>query len=304
MRLRQDLRRAAQARHRGGHHDHQDLAATTRPRPGAQTLRAHLDAVPTVTGRGDRGLRFLHGGDDLAQDAVRAVLHPPQHQASHPRRSYGQPRLGMGHPAGQERRDGPERSGTVDQIRASRPRHQVHSSVRRRLPQRERGSPPNPNPGSKGKRLCRAVVRTVRAECLDWTLVLGRRHRCDSCAPTSATTTSSDRTAAWHWPFLRRRNRTRARCPSGPKTSSAATCSATSSTSITRSQHDEPGFPRPTRQPRSWSGRSTGSASWTRGGCAPGSMSGSRHRPFSVRRDVASALVVHNPADPSGATAH
>jgi hypothetical protein len=33
-------------------------------------------------------------------------------------------------------------------------------------------------------------------------------------------------------------------------------------------------------------------------------MSGSRHRPFSVRRDVASALVVHNPADPSGATAH
>jgi hypothetical protein len=36
----------------------------------------------------------------------------------------------------------------------------------------------------------------------------------------------------------------------------------------------------------------------------PGSRSGSRHRPFSVRRDVASALVVHNPADPSGATAH
>jgi hypothetical protein len=35
-----------------------------------------------------------------------------------------------------------------------------------------------------------------------------------------------------------------------------------------------------------------------------GSRSGSRHRPFSVRRDVASALVVHNPADPSGATAH
>jgi glycosyltransferase involved in cell wall biosynthesis len=32
----------------------------------------------------------------------------------------------------------------------------------------------------------------------------------------------------------------------------------------------------------------------------PGSRSGSRHRPFSVRRDVASALVVHNPTDPSG----
>ena len=40
--LRQDLRRTPQARHPGGRHHDQDHAATTRPRPGATTLRAHL----------------------------------------------------------------------------------------------------------------------------------------------------------------------------------------------------------------------------------------------------------------------
>jgi putative transposase len=47
-------------------------------------------------------------------------------------------------------------------------------------------------------------VQTVRVECLDWTLVLGRRICCGCCIPMSATTTSSGRTAAWRWPFPRR----------------------------------------------------------------------------------------------------
>jgi hypothetical protein len=70
---------APQARHPGGRHDDQDPAATTRPGSCATTLRAHLDAVPQSAGRRDRGPRLLHGGDDPAQDAVRAVLRPAQH---------------------------------------------------------------------------------------------------------------------------------------------------------------------------------------------------------------------------------
>src|SRR6266571_6055841 len=38
-----DLRGASQARDPGGRHDHQDAAATTRPGPGAKTMRADLD---------------------------------------------------------------------------------------------------------------------------------------------------------------------------------------------------------------------------------------------------------------------
>jgi putative transposase len=38
-------------------------------------------------------------------------------------------------------------------------------------------------------------VRTVRNECLDWLLIVGRRTSNTSCAPTSTTTTASARTA-------------------------------------------------------------------------------------------------------------
>src|SRR6266566_2206226 len=50
--LRADLRGAAQARHPGGCHHHQDAAATTRPRPDATAAWADLDAVPASSGRG------------------------------------------------------------------------------------------------------------------------------------------------------------------------------------------------------------------------------------------------------------
>jgi hypothetical protein len=76
--LRADLRRAAQAWQPGGCHDHQDAAATTRPRPGATTQRTDVDAVLASPSRRDHRLRLVHGGDDPAQDAVCAVLHPPQ----------------------------------------------------------------------------------------------------------------------------------------------------------------------------------------------------------------------------------
>ena len=42
------------------------------------------------SGRGDRCVRLLHGGDDPAQDAVRVVLHPAQHQAGRRGRGHRQ----------------------------------------------------------------------------------------------------------------------------------------------------------------------------------------------------------------------
>jgi hypothetical protein len=68
MGLHADLRGTAQARHPGGRHDHQDATATTRPGPGTTTAWTDLGAIPASPGRGDRGVRLVHGGDDPAQD--------------------------------------------------------------------------------------------------------------------------------------------------------------------------------------------------------------------------------------------
>jgi putative transposase len=91
-------------------------------------------------------------------------------------------------------------------------------------------------------------VHTVRAECLDWMLVLGRRHLLRILLLRAYVRHYNRERPhrGLRWPFPRRGARTKARCLSGPETSGVATCSAAPSTSITGSQHDEPGFPRPT----------------------------------------------------------
>jgi putative transposase len=102
-------------------------------------------------------------------------------------------------------------------------------------------------------------VQTVRAECLDGRWCLAGTICSGCCAATFATTTSSDHTAASPWlsPNLRRGNGPRRR--STLERCGVAMCSAASSTSITRSQHD--GFKvsashrcqGPLRSPRGWS---------------------------------------------------
>jgi hypothetical protein len=90
-------------------------------------------------------------------------------------------------------------------------------------------------------------VPTVRAECLDWMLVLGRRHLLWIL-----------RAYVRHYNQQRPHRGLALAVPEPEEPSStflslersgAATCSAASSMSITRSQHDESGFPRPTGRP-------------------------------------------------------
>jgi putative transposase len=99
-------------------------------------------------------------------------------------------------------------------------------------------------------------VQTVRAECLDWTLVLGRRHLLRLLRGYVRHDNEQHRTAASPWPFPRRGSGVRRGLTL--ERSGVAMRSAALSMSITRSQHDESGLPRPTGQV----GRVTVRPSW------------------------------------------
>jgi len=121
-------------------------------------------------------------------------------------------------------------SSPVPSTRYSAPRALRFFGLRSGL----RGPTPMPSGG------CRPCVRSVLTG--RWCSVGGIC--CGSLLPTSATTTSSGRTAAWRLPFPSRR--VSVPQPHGLERSGGAMCSAASSTSITPSQREESRFPRPT----------------------------------------------------------
>ncbi len=84
----------------------------------------------------------------------------------------------------------------------------------------------------------------MRAECLDWTLVLGRRHllRILGAYVRHYNQQRPHRSLALAAPEPQEQSSR----PRGFERSGAARCLAASSTSITRLQHDESRFPRPT----------------------------------------------------------
>jgi transposase InsO family protein len=88
-------------------------------------------------------------------------------------------------------------------------------------------------------------VQTVRAECLDWTLVVGRRHllRLLRAYVRHYNEQRPHRGLALAVPQPRDQDRDLMR--SGSQRSGVAMCLAVSSTSITGSRPDESGFPRP-----------------------------------------------------------
>jgi putative transposase len=171
-----DLRRAAQARHPGGFHNHQDTAATTRPRPSAATHRADVDAVSSSAGRGDRGLRLLYGGNHPAQDVVCAVLHSPQHQAGRLAGVTANPDSAwVTQHARNAAMDLNDRGVSVRMLlhdhdaEFTRSFDEVFCSEGAKVIR-------TPIQAPKANAYAERWVQTVRAECLDWTLVLGRRH--------------------------------------------------------------------------------------------------------------------------------
>ena len=99
--------------------------------PAPTADRADLVTVPALPGRGDPGVRLLHGrparrhpglrpGRDRARDP--AHPHPRGHAASH---------RGVDRPAGPQPAHGPRRTSTPGQVHDPRPRLKLHRRVRR-----------------------------------------------------------------------------------------------------------------------------------------------------------------------------
>jgi hypothetical protein len=116
--------------------------------------------VPAVTGGGDLGDRLLHRRDDQAQDDLRPVLHRALDPARAPGRRHRPPRLGVGHPTGEEPRH--RRAAVGRSVPPARPRRQVLRTVRCGAPRRGRPGHPNADPRTSGECI-RGALREDRA---------------------------------------------------------------------------------------------------------------------------------------------
>jgi putative transposase len=174
--LRADLWRAAQARHPGGRHDHQDAAATTRPRPGATTLRTtwtqflraqaegivacDFFTVETIRLKTLYVLFFIH------LSSRRVVLagvtaNPDSAWVTQQARNAAMDLGDRGVSVRFLLRDHDAKfTRSFDDVFSSEGGQVLRTPIR----------------APKANAHAERWVQTVRAECLDWTLVLGRRH--------------------------------------------------------------------------------------------------------------------------------
>jgi len=176
LELRADRGRAPQARAPCERDDGPHPAPNGPSGACPEAIRTDVDRVPAGPGGGHHRVRLLHRRDRPAPDALRPRVHRAR-QPADPRESVdGASRLGVGHPAGPQPRAPARRSvsgfpflirdrdakfsGPFDAVLRSERIRVIRTPVRA------------PNANAYAER----VIETIRAECLDWSLVWGRRH--------------------------------------------------------------------------------------------------------------------------------
>jgi putative transposase len=167
---------SSRARLRGLGYHRAQAPPSRRPRACWRARRALLARVPTGAGaQHDRG-RLLHGRDRPASAAPCAVLHRAQQPAGASCGVHGEPELRLGYPTGSSPRLAVAASIDAVALPDPRPRQKVHAQLRRGLRKPRPRDHPRTGPSAEGERDRRALRPNRPAECLDWLLIVGKRH--------------------------------------------------------------------------------------------------------------------------------
>jgi putative transposase len=142
------------------------------PRRASMTWRAFLRQQAA----GILACDLLHRRHRLAQTAVRAVLHRARHPARPPGRGHRQPQRRLGCPAGTQPAAGARRAATTSPV-LLRDRDAKFCRAFDDLFRAEGAEVVlTPVQAPNANAFAERWVGTVRAECLDWLLIVGRRH--------------------------------------------------------------------------------------------------------------------------------
>jgi hypothetical protein len=160
---------------------HEPFDGGRRKRAGQGQWRASALPYPARTVlRGPGGVtppgHSPHRRHRHAAATVGAVVHRTRHQTGPPRRSHCPPERHVGHSASPQPAADPGRAGTTGALCPARSGREVHPQLRRGVPLTGWGSAGDPVRAPKANACGERWIRTVRAECLDWLLMLGRNH--------------------------------------------------------------------------------------------------------------------------------